>query len=343
MSIVKNAAADGFIQRLPKDIRFYLIHGADEGLTHERSKAIAERLVADDPDPLRLVRLEGDVVARDPGALMDEARAISMFGGARTIWIEAQARDLLPALEPLLAEPPADCTIVIKAGPLRKEAALRAVFEKMPNAASIECYSDDPDELGALIDAEMHAAGLSIAPDARGALLGLLGADRLATRGEIEKLTIYARGKSRVETADVEAIVADAAPTSLDHVIDSALLGDLPAVEASAARFFFEGGDPDFLMMRLVVRMTLLHGLRLEMDQGRAFDVACQALNVRMPAPARRSLAREAERWTSASIARQLPVTRTASARVRSEPRLARALATRILWTLASRSRGGQG
>ena len=56
-----------------------------------------------DADPLRLTRLDGDAVARDPGALADEAYAVSMFGGSRAIWIEAQARDLLPALEPLFA------------------------------------------------------------------------------------------------------------------------------------------------------------------------------------------------------------------------------------------------
>ena len=81
MSIVSSAAADGFIQRLPKDIRFFLVHGLDEGLTHERVKAIVRSRIGDDTDPMRLVRLEGDAVARDPGALADEAYAISMFGG----------------------------------------------------------------------------------------------------------------------------------------------------------------------------------------------------------------------------------------------------------------------
>ena len=70
MSIVSSAAADGFIQRLPKEIGFYLVHGLDEGLTHERVKAIIRSLIGDDSDPIRLVRLEGDAVARDPGVLL---------------------------------------------------------------------------------------------------------------------------------------------------------------------------------------------------------------------------------------------------------------------------------
>ena len=82
MTIVSSSAADGFIQRLPKDLRFYLVHGADEGLTHERSKAIVGKALDGDMDPLRVVRLEGDAIARDPGVLADEAYAIPMFGGA---------------------------------------------------------------------------------------------------------------------------------------------------------------------------------------------------------------------------------------------------------------------
>jgi DNA polymerase III subunit delta len=342
MSVVSSAAADGFIERLPKETRFYLVHGHDEGLAHERVKAIIRNLIDAEPDPLRLTRFEGDAVARDPGALADETYAVSMFGGARAIWIDAQARDLLPALEPLFARPPTDCAIVVKAGQLRKGAGLRAAFEASPIGASIECYSDDASALESLIDAEARAAGLSIAPDARAALVALTGADRQTTRGEIAKLMLYARGTSRITAKDVEAIVANAAPSNLDEVVDQALLGDLPAVETALTRFFHEGGEADHLMIRLVQRLLLLHRLRLEMDQGRPFDAACQALFVKLPMPARRALAKQAERWTSESIAGRLPAVRLASARVRADSRLAEVLATRALWTLASRSGAGR-
>src|SRR6202035_5465177 len=183
MTTVNSAAADAFIQRLPKDIRFYLVHGLEEGLTHERVRAIIRSRIGDDSDTMRLVRLEGDAVARDPGVLADEAYAISMFGGGRAIWIDAQGRDLLPALEPLFTRPPTDCTIVVKAGQLKKGTGLRGAFESSPARASIECYSDDAGALESLIEAEARAAGLTIAPDARAALVHMVGADRRTTRG----------------------------------------------------------------------------------------------------------------------------------------------------------------
>ncbi len=125
--------------------------------------------------------------------------------------------------------------------------------------------------------------------------------------------------------------------------IDQALLGDLHGAANSATRYFGEGGDGDQLVIRLVQRLTLLHRLRLEMDQGRSFDTACQALFVRLPPAARRSLAAQAERWTSDSIAQRLPAVRTASARIRAEPKLADLLGARAIWALASRSRAAGG
>jgi len=340
MSAINSAAADGFIQRLPKETRFFLVYGQDEGLAHERVKAILRARIGEDLDPLRLVRLDGDAVARDPGALADEAYAIAMFGGNRAIWIDAQGRDLMPALEPLFARPPPDCTIVVKAGQLKKGTALRAAFESSPARAAIECYSDDAKALESLIEAEARSAGLTIAPDARAALIDLVGADRRTTRGEIAKLMLYARGRKEITVEDVEAIVSDAAPSNLDQVIDDALAGDRAAVETSLARFFHDGGEADTLMIRLVARLTLLHRLRLEIDQGRPFEAARQALFVKLPPSALRALARQAERWTTESVAQRLPAIRLASARVRGESKLAEVLATRALWALASQGRG---
>ena len=213
VTTISNMTADAFVKRPPRDMRFFLVHGSDEGLVHERVKTLVGAALQGAADPLLLTRLDGDVVARDPGALADEVYAVSMFGGARAVWIEAQARDLLPALTPLFARPPVDCTIVVEAGSLKRGAALRNAFEKSGAAASIECYPDDKRTLAPLIEAEARAAGMTIAAEARDYLVGLMGSDRGATRGEIAKLILYAHGKQRIEIGDVEAIVADAAPS----------------------------------------------------------------------------------------------------------------------------------
>jgi len=255
------------------------------------------------------------------------------------VWIEAQGGDLLPALAPLFSRPPPNCVVIVEAGSLRKGAALRTAFETAENAASIECYPDDERALGKLIEAEARAAGLAVAAEARDCLVGLLGADRLTTRGEIAKLTLYARGKERIEVEDIEAIVSNAAPSSLDAAIDAALVGDVAGVETSARRYFAEGGDGGLLAMFLGRRLTLLHRLRLEMEVGRSFEAAMATLGTRISPSGRRALAKQAERWSSAALSKRLAAAAALAARARRDPRLAEIFATRALWALASRAR----
>jgi len=339
MSAVKSSAADAFIERLPKDVVFFLVHGPDEGLAHERTKRLIRTRLGDGVDPLRLVRLDGDAVARDPGILSDEAYAIAMFGGARAIWIDAQGRDFSSALEAVMADPPRGCSIVVKASQQKKGSPLRTLFESSRHAAAIECFGDELGTLSALINQEARAEGQNITAEASAALLELLGEDRSTSKQELAKLMIYTIDKSRVEVEDVEAIVSNVSPPRLDELIDAALSGKVQDATASAAAYFGEGGDCDQLLARLAARLGLLYRLRLEMDQGRSFNLAWQTLSARASPRSRQAMGEAAGHWTSHALGERLEALREAAARIRSSPRLAETLTARALLAIAARAR----
>lgn len=93
---------------------------------------------------------------------------------------------------------------------------MRKICEREKNAAAIECYPDTAKEIAHLIDAEVAAARLSIAPDAKALLVSLLGQDRLSTRSELAKLVLYAHAEGEIRLDHVEAIVSDASSLMLD-------------------------------------------------------------------------------------------------------------------------------
>ena len=66
---------------------------------------------------------------------------------------------------------------------------------------------------------------MQITPDAKRLLLARLGADRALSRAEIDKLVLYAHGKSMIEESDVEAAVGDAAELALDRIVMAAASG----------------------------------------------------------------------------------------------------------------------
>lgn len=340
VTIIANAGADAFIARLPNAMSFFLVHGSDEGLTRERSRGIVDALLGGDRDPMRLIRFDGDAIAREPGTLAEEADSVPMFGGSRVIWIDAGARDIGPALGPLIARPPRDCAIVVEAGALKRGTALRVAFETMAHGASIECYPDDRRAIVALIEAQARAAGLAIAPDVRDYLASLLGADRGITRGEIAKLMLYAKGAGEVTAADVEAIVSDAAPSALDEAVDHAFMGESAGVEETANRYFSgDGGDAESLMRAIVARALLLHRARLAKDEGRSLESGLQGQAFRLSPQRRSALERQADRWTTARLTRLAASLRATAARVRMEPKLATMTAMRALWAIASSAR----
>lgn len=337
MVAVKSADADRFINHPPPDLIFYLVFGTDAGLVAERMRTILARAVDDPKDAFQLVRLAGDDVASDPLRLADEANAVPMFGGRKAIGIESTGKSLVPALERLFKAPPRDCIVAVEGGALKRDHLLRKLFERERSAAAIECYPDTAREIGQLIDSELAAAGLGIEPTARELLLSLLGQDRLATRAELEKLALYAHGSTRIEVADVEAIVADASALVVDHAVDGAFNGAFAAIEQTTERLFGESGDVNHLLAAALRHAIALHRARILRDSGGGSNGGD------FYGPRRALAEQQLRRWDAERLGKAVGTLSEAVGRARREPRLAQAIAVRALWSVALASRGRSG
>ncbi|MGA3301906.1 MAG: DNA polymerase III subunit delta [Methylovirgula sp.] len=329
MVAIKNSDAARFLKNPPREIFLFLVCGTDAGLISERAQAIVARAIDDPKDPFQFLRLNGDDLAADPLRLADEANTIPLFGSRRAIFIDAGGKNFNAAIEPLINAPPSDCTIVIEAGNIKRDAPLRRLLEKDPRAAVIECYPDSPRDLAQLIDSELGAEDLTIEPDARSLLVSLLGQDRLASRGEIGKLVLYARGEGQVTVEHIEAIVADASALALDKAIDGAFEGDFTAIEETAERVFSEGGDYNALLGAALRHATLLHRMRLDAETGQGAG-AQGGFGFR-----RATLDKHMRQWTSVKLARAIAILSQAIGKARREPALSEMITVRALWSVA--------
>ncbi|MGH6818209.1 MAG: DNA polymerase III subunit delta [Methylovirgula sp.] len=329
MVAVKASEVERFLKRPPPKIVVYLLFGADAGLVAERAQKIIARSVDDPKDPFQFLRLSGDVLAADPLRLADEANTMPLFGGRRAIAINAQAKSFVAALEPLLAAPPGDCTIVIEAGALKRDAPLRRLCEASPGAAVLECNPDSAKELGELIDTELGAENLEIGPDAKALLVSLLGEDRLTTRSELAKLLLYAHGAGRVTVEHIATIVTAASSLAVDAAVNGAFEGDFAALEEAVKHVFLEGGDYNLLLGTALRHATALHRARLDAEAGRPESGGYGAF--------RRGATfdRHVRAWTSERLARAITGLGQAIAKARREPALADMIALRALWAIA--------
>ncbi|WP_029004827.1 DNA polymerase III subunit delta [Azorhizobium doebereinerae] len=271
MVAVRAGDAETALARRDSKHAVVLIFGPDLGLVRERAAGLVKRTVPDVSDPFAVVRLEGDELAADPRRLIDETQTVGLFGGERVVWVRAGGRNFVPALEPVLAEA-AGTLVVVEAGDLKKGAPLRSLCENSPKALAIPCYADGDRDLARLVDTMLSEAGLAIDRDARELLVSLIGGDRLASRGEIAKLALYAQGQGRVTLDDVRIIVGDASALALDDVVDSALAGQ--AVEATAAltKAWGAATRPDAILGALLRALTSLHQMALQVQGGTPVD-----------------------------------------------------------------------
>src|ERR1700758_1081734 len=208
MVALRGKDIDAYLARPDPARPIVLLYGPDAGLVRERADALIATAVDDPNDPFSLVKLDGDELAAEPSRLVDEALTVPLFGGRRAIRVRAGARSFASGVDTLADTLLKDCRIVIEAGDLRAESPLRKACERAKSAVAIGCYPDGERDLAKLIDEELRAANLRIAPDARETLVSLLGGDRQASRNELKKLTLFAHGEGEVTLDHVMAVVA---------------------------------------------------------------------------------------------------------------------------------------
>lgn len=268
MAQKKAHEVDSFLSRPFQSGTVVLIYGPDKGLVSERAIKFAKRTGLPLDDPFAVLRIEADEIDKDPARLVDEAKTISMFGGDRLIWVRnaSAQKNLAEAVKRLIAEPPQDTYILIEAGDLKKAAALRTSVENGATAMALPCYSDDARGIDGLIDDVLLGNNLQISGDARQLLRLSLGGDRLATRGELEKLCLYARGQQRIEIEDVRESVGDVAALSQDEVIDAVLVGDLVKFSTAFDRVVNTGTHPFLLVNTAMRQFSQLQTMRYNME-----------------------------------------------------------------------------
>lgn len=345
MAQKKAHEVDGWLSRPDPDVRIVLVYGPDRGLVSERAKRFAAATGLPLDDPFSVVKLSASSLDADPGRLVDEARTVPMFAARRLIWVlDAGAdKDFADAVKALLDTPAGDAVVLIEAGDLKKSSALRAAVEAGAGAMALPCYADDARGLDRLIDEELARAGLSISLDARQLLKSALGGDRLATRAELEKLTLYCAGGSRVEVEDVRLATGDVSAMTADSAVDAVLAGRIADFDSAFAHLMGSGVAPFLPLAAALRQFQTLMLLRQGMDRDRKSASAAVAAARPPVFFTRRTLVENAlKNLSMEACARAAERISSAILETRRRPDLARAVARQALLATAIESNRAQ-
>lgn len=250
---------EAFLTGPGPDLRAALFYGGDEGLVRERATQLAASIVDNVADPFCVADLTGPEIARDPARLSDEANALSLTGGARLVRLRGAVDGIAEAVRFVLDGRSCEAFIVIEAGPLTPRSALRKLIENHEMAGSVACYSDEASDVAGVVRNTLGARGLNASNDAIGYLTENLGGDRRVTRGELEKLALYAADQQSVNLEDARAVIGDSAGLDLDDATQASADGNHTGLDRALARLLLEGTNPIAVLRAMARHLQRLH------------------------------------------------------------------------------------
>ena len=339
MVALRGREIDAYLAKPDSARPIVLLYGPDAGLVRERADALAKSAVDDPNDPFSMVRLDGDELASEPSRLVDEAMTVPLFGGRRAIRVKAGSRSFASGVETLTQMALKDCRVVIEAGELRPDAPLRKACERAKTAVAIACYPDGERDLAKLIDDELRASDLRIAPDARATLTALLGGDRQASRNEIRKLALYAHGKREVTLEDIEAIVTDASGLALDPIVDGAFAGRTADVEVAFRKAMASGVYPGMIIMSAQRHAAQLHKAALTVEDGTPASAIVESAFPRLHFSRKGTVETALRNLSSDRLFQIIQQLATAAYDMRKQSSLAATIAQRALLAIAANAR----
>ena len=327
-----------FLAKPDRSVAGILLFGADPMRVALKRAALVEALIGPDgAAEMRLERIAGADLRREPARAVDALKATGFFAGPRVVLVEEAGDAAAPALTAALADWRAgDATLVVAGGDLKPANVLRKAFEAARSAVAIGVYDDPPgrDE----IEAALAGAGLG-----RIDREGFAAVEALAQALDpgdfaqlVAKLGLYKRGDpAPLAAPDVEACAPAAAEAEVDAVVGLAADGETGRLAAAIRRL---GGSPTTLTIAAGRHFRTLYAAALAAE-----GVEAGLARARPPVfgPKRARMAAQARAYRVERLEQALALMVDAELMLRSSrPVPAAALAERLLVRLAMLRRG---
>ncbi|MCB2130681.1 MAG: DNA polymerase III subunit delta [Rhodobacteraceae bacterium] len=240
-----------------------LIFGADSmRVALRRQEVIAALIGPDGEAEMRLARMSGADLRKDPASIADAMKAQGFFPGPRVVFIEDATDGQAAVVKNALADwREGDACVVVTSGSLGKTSALRKVFESHANAYAIGIYDDPPSREE--IEAGLAKVGLrEVGRDAMADLMALArDLDPGDFRQTLEKVALYKFGDSAPLTpADIAVCAPATIEAEVDDVLHAAAEASPDAIGPLMRRLEGQGVTPVTVSIAAMRHFRALHG-----------------------------------------------------------------------------------
>lgn len=319
--------ADRYFARPDPDKTGILIYGADAMRVSLKRQQVLKALLGENAEEeMRLSRLSGGDLRKDPAQLLDAVKAVGFFPGARAVFVEEAGDGTAPALLTALQDwAPGDAQIVVTAGTLKASSKLRKAFESHPNAFAVGLYDDPPSREE--IERTLAEKGIRDIP--RESMAALTDLANTLGPGDftqtIEKLSLYKFGDELpVSLEDIEACAPRSTEAALDDVLNVVAEGRAGEIGPLLSRLQAQGTNAVSLCIGATRHFRTLY--TAASDPGGA---AAGVGRLRPPVYGKRRdrIVRQAQSWGAANLETALSLLTDTDLQLRSAGQTAPAMA----------------
>jgi len=297
-----------FLKAPGPEFRAAVFYGRDHGVVRERAAELAGNVTARPEDPFDTAQLTDMDLDSEPARLEEELAAISMMGGRRLVRLrlgdgvkaertttEALTAHLEGRLNP-------DAFLIVEAGDLGRDSALRRVAEKADGCAVIPCYEDEAGDIVRFTREALAAEGLALTAEAQQLFASRLPGERGVARQEIERLILFL-GPGSGATAgpkDLEDFLGVEPEASLTDAASDAFGGRLGPAQVGIRRAAREGYGGAAAVRAMGVHLARLRRIAVAQNAGASLQEAVKSAQVFWKSE--REVSRQARAWTLAVL-----------------------------------------
>jgi len=346
MILGKRPDVERFLARPDAAVRAALIYGRDLGVVRERGQQLAAKVAKDPNDPFDVAQLTDGDLDGDGARLEGELAAQSLMGGRRLVRLrfstEKASLDKLAAealTRHAAGELNPDAFLLIEAGALGRDSALRKAAEKAPGAAAIPCYEDEPGDVARQVRESLAKDNLSLSADALQMFVARMPKERGVARQEIERLALYlGPGSGAVATpADLEPFLGVEPEASLSDAAADAFGGRIGEAQAGLRRAAQEGEGGPAAVRAMGMHLGRLRRALTLAKSGAGLQEAAKAAGVFWKQE--REFLRQARSWTLEELDRIQPEILTADRLCKTAGSPDSLIAERLALAVAGRAR----
>ena len=292
-----------------------LVYGPDAGGIYETANHIIAQVLGDKADDLQLAKLnEGDLTT--PALLSDEAASIPMFGDWKLVRVAGGGSKVAESVDLYLAQPAANAIVLVEAGNLRPNSALRKAVENSPNAMALPCYELSLRDVQQAAQAYLQSQNYHIEAAALDLLADRLTTDRGVMQRELERLVLFKgipkkpdkNQRLMLTLDDIEAAIGDVAQSNVFALADNIALGNTQEADRILAHLMAAGVSARAAITGVRAHFLRLHQVLGRMENGAPVSRALTAFRPPLNFKRKPLVEEQVQFWSRRKITRALDI-----------------------------------